>query len=212
MRRISIIVFTIILLTLTINPFSKSESTQNPPGEIKLDNLIVTNIEKEHNSEEVVDPDYLKVAEITGWDIELATYFVTECRWRGVSVFEEALPISFVESSYRFDAINHNSNGTSDFGLFQINQINHKFLVDKLKEEQYMFDDWNFLDPHLNIAAGVYYISYIKDKYNISDNTKLYSVYNRGYAGAKQYASRNGTYVTSYSQKVNAVKKELIKY
>lgn len=212
MRRISIIIFTIILLTLTINPFSKSESTQNPPGEIKLDNLIVTNIEKEHNSEEVVDPDILKVMSITGWNEDIAIYFVTECRWRGVSVFEEALPIIAVESRYKFDAINHNSNGTSDYGLFQINQVNHKFLVDKLKEEQYFFDDWNFLDPYLNIAAGVYYISYIKQQYNINDNTKLYSVYNRGYAGVKRYASRNGTYVTTYSQKVKQVKKELIKY
>jgi len=83
--------------------------------------------------------------------------------------------------------------------------------MDKLKEEQYNFDSQHMLNPYLNIAAGIYYISYLKDRYKLEDH-QLYSSYHLGVNGSKNYASRQGTYETKYSKKVKEIKKELTKY
>ena len=205
-----IIITAVLLVILVINPFqTQSETLPSHNNTLTIEPESIPTIH--YNSEQPVDPDILKVMEITNWDEDIATYFVTEARWRGVSVFAEALPIAYIESRYKFDVINHNKNGTKDYGLFQINTVNHNFLMDKLNEEEYFFDSYDMLDPYLNIVAGIYYIAYLKNQYNIGGH-RLFSTYNRGYVGANQYASRNGTYVTAYSKRVKEIKKQLTDY
>lgn len=161
---------------------------------------------------ELIDYDYLRVAEITGWDIEVAKYFVTEARIRNVSVFEEALPILTIETgnTYGFDLVNKNTNGTCDKGLFQINDLTYKDVVRMLKEEGREFNSWSRLDFEFNVAAGLCWIAFLKEQYGLEEDS-LFTSYNRGVSGAKYYASRNGTYETEYSRKVQKAKEEIIK-
>ena len=198
---------------------------QSEPLELELEPLNTiciggSGIETfEHNttdtggSEEDINPDYIKVSEITGWDEKIVKYFVDEAEYRGVSVFEEALPIISIETgnTYRFDLVNNNTNGTSDIGTFQINDITYPYIVKSLKNEGREFDSWCRFDPQFNIAAGVFWLSHLKNYYNLEDEV-LFTSYNRGVMGAKNYASRNGTYVTNYSKTVKSISDDLTSY
>jgi len=159
-----------------------------------------------------IDPDVIKVQQITNWDLETATYFVNEANTRNVSVFEEALPIASIESggTYSFNAVHKNSNGTIDKGLFQINDVTYLGIVKQLKAEGREFNSWDRSDPEFNIAAGVFWISFLKGNYQLEGH-RLFTSYNRGVCGARQYASRCGTYETKYSREVNAIKNDLLK-
>lgn len=50
-----------------------------------------------------VVPDYVQVSQITKWNLEISKYFVSEAKLRGVSVWEEALPIISVETNGTYD-------------------------------------------------------------------------------------------------------------
>lgn len=106
------------------------------------------------------------------------------------------LAVMFVESSYRTDVISI----TNDYGLMQINKINHKWLG-KLLE----IDD--FLDPVQNMKAGVYlYSSYmLSAEGNIHKSAMMYKC---GEYGAKRLFDR-GIYENTYSRKVVKVMGEL---
>ncbi len=65
---------------------------------------------------------------------------------------EQALCIALNESGYRADAINHNTNGTADVGVFQINDIHGMSWDDRLdaraniqkaKEIRDAWGNWN---------------------------------------------------------------------
>jgi hypothetical protein len=159
-----------------------------------------------------IDPDILKVQQITNWDLETSTYFVEQAKGRGVKVFDEALPIACIESggTYRFDAIHTNKDGSTDGGLFQLNDITYKEIVKQLKAEDRNFNSWDRNNPEFNIAGGIYWIAYLKNNHNLEEHS-LFTSYNRGVYGAKQYASRSGTYESKYSRKVNKIKNELLK-
>jgi hypothetical protein len=161
---------------------------------------------------EPINPDIQKVQEITNWDLEIATYFVEEANIRNVNIFEEALPLACIETggTYDFNLVNYNTNGTTDGGLFQLNSITYKEIVKQLKAQGREFDSWDRNDPYVNIAGGIYWIAYLKDKHNLEDEA-LFTSYNRGVHGAKQYASRSGTYETRYSREVMRIRTELIK-
>lgn len=166
------------------------------------------------NVPEPVYKDYHRVAQITGWDIEIAKYFVSEAEYRGVDVFEKALPIIYVETQekpFSFDLINYNSNGTTDEGLFQINTITNKEIVKYLKAENREFNPWNRLEPYYNIAAGLFWLGYLQNTYGLEGDS-LFTCYNMGVAGGNYYASRNGTYESGYSRKVAKAKRILTDY
>lgn len=94
------------------------------------------------------------------------------------------------ESDYRTDLIS----GTNDYGIMQINAINHP----RLQEELGITD---FLDPEQNIACGAYLIGELLDKYD-GDLHRALTSYNRGITGANRYAEKNGTYESSYSTSI----------
>ena len=111
-----------------------------------------------------IDPDILKVQQITNWDLETSTYFVEQAKGRGVKVFDEALPIACIESggTYRFDAIHTNKDGSIDGGLFQLNTITYQEIKKQLEVEGWEFECWERIDPKFNISAGMYWIRYLK--------------------------------------------------
>lgn len=94
------------------------------------------------------------------------------------------------ESDYRADLVS----GTDDYGIMQINTINHP----RLREELGITD---FLDPEQNIACGAYMIGELLDKFD-GDIHRALTSYNRGEAGARRYAENNGTYESSYSTSI----------
>ena len=90
------------------------------------------------------------------------------------------------ESDYRTDLVS----GTDDYGIMQINAINHP----RLREELGVTD---FLDPEQSITCGAYMIGELLDKFD-GDIHRALTSYNRGEAGARRYAENNGTYESSY--------------
>ena len=79
---------------------------------------------------------------------------------------------------------------TNDYGLMQINKINHEWLSDKLEIT-------DFLDEEQNIHAGVFMLSLYLHKYG--DIDKALMAYNMGENGAKKHWDA-GTYTTHYTR------------
>lgn len=96
-----------------------------------------------------------------------------------------------VESSFRTNAVS----STSDYGLMQINKINHEWL-----SEKYGITD--FLDPYQNVLCG---ITMLSQHYNrFQDMDKSLMAYNLGATGAKRMWDK-GIYETSYTRKIKTV-------
>ena len=108
---------------------------------------------------------------------------------------DEEVPISLVlamietESNFNPEIIS----STNDYGLMQINKINHE----RLKEEYRVAD---MLNPYQNTFCGIKIIaSYVK-KYD-GDFNKVLMAYNMGDFGANR-AWSNGITSTKYSKKI----------
>lgn len=114
--------------------------------------------------------------------------FVEADRWNVPP--ELLLAMMDQESDYRTDAIS----STGDFGIMQINQINHQRL-------RYEIGVTDFMDPSQSIACGAYMIGELLDKYD-GDLHHALTAYNRGESGAQTYYRRNGTYETEYSRNI----------
>ena len=120
-------------------------------------------------------------------DEDIQKYVNSLCEEYGVE-FNLAMALIFTESSFRADA----KSGTSDFGLMQINKINHEWLSKELGIT-------DFLDPYQNIKAGMYILGGLHKKY---DNMhRILMSYNMGEGGARK-AWNNGVYCTDYSNKI----------
>ena len=96
-----------------------------------------------------------------------------------------------VESEFAIDAIS----STGDYGIMQINQVNHAWLA-----QQYEIND--IMDPAQNIKAGAIMlgIAYSQAEGDIS---KALMIYNMGAGGAKKKFEQ-GIFETEYSRKVLA--------
>lgn len=96
------------------------------------------------------------------------------------------------ESSFRADVISK----TNDYGLMQINTINHEWLSETLGVS-------NFLDPYENILCGIYIISGHLEKTDGNIELALMR-YNCGATGARRLWEQ-GIYSTSYSRSIMAL-------
>ena len=107
---------------------------------------------------------------------------------------DEELPVSLIlamietESGFNPEVISK----TNDYGLMQLNKINHEWL-----NEQYRAAD--MLNPYQNIFCGVKIISSFVKKYD--DYGKALMAYNMGDYGARK-AWENGVTSTKYSEKI----------
>lgn len=101
---------------------------------------------------------------------------------------ELVLSLIEVESGFDSDVISR----TDDYGLMQINAINHEWLNESIGVE-------DFLNPKENIHAGVYILSYLCHKYE--DYHLALMAYNYGEGRAKYYWDK-GIYTSKYSEKV----------
>ncbi len=86
------------------------------------------------------------------------------------------------ESEFTTDAVS----STGDYGLMQINQVNHKDGVD-------------YLDPYQNISEGMMLLDYLFDKYD--DPALVLMAYNMGEKGASGLW-KQGIYNTDYVNEI----------
>lgn len=138
------------------------------------------------------------VEEVTYYDVPLShslQRFIYEV------CADEDVPVSLViamidkESEFNPEAVSD----TGDYGLMQINTVNHEAL-----EEQYRSAD--MLNPYQNVFCGVKVISsYLKTYEN--DYNKALMAYNMGNYGASR-AWENGIESTSYTEDILSLMNE----
>lgn len=123
-------------------------------------------------------------------DFEFQNYIRKICEANDVPMTLILAMIS-AESSFRPNIISK----TNDYGLMQINVVNHDWLSDK-------YGVTDFLDPHQNVFCGLQmYLEYFR-KYN--DVNKALMAYNIGESGARKLWNK-GIYETDYTRKVMSV-------
>ncbi len=130
-----------------------------------------------------------------GLSEELQKYTFQQCKKNGLE-FELVLAVMQVESNFKSDLISR----TNDYGLMQINKVNHEWL----KKELGVTD---FLDPKQNIDCGIYMLKELFDKY--SDEHKVLMAYNFGEGGMKRNWKK-GVRSSKYSRKVLQTRERLV--
>lgn len=126
-------------------------------------------------------------------DFELQDFIRDICARNGISM-SLVLALISVESSFRPGVVSK----TNDYGLMQINSINHEWL-----SEKYGITD--FLDPYQNIFCGVTMLSQHLAKYE--DETKALMAYHHGATGAKRLWDK-GVYETEYTNRILEIKEK----
>ncbi|NLE27069.1 MAG: lytic transglycosylase domain-containing protein [Clostridiaceae bacterium] len=127
---------------------------------------------------------------------ELQEYTFGLCKENDLD-YEMVLAMMDRESDYREKMISK----TNDYGLMQINEVNHGWLKTELGIE-------DFLDAEQNILAGVRMLSELTGKYE--DPHQALMAYNSGEAGAKRLWGQGKT-TSEYSRSIMARAEELRK-
>ena len=122
---------------------------------------------------------------------DLQDYIREQCERQGISM-SLVIALIEVESSFQADVISR----SDDYGLMQINVINHGWLY-----EEYGITD--FLDPYNNILCGITILSQHYERYG--DETKALMAYNMGATGAKRNWDK-GIFETTYTRKIQSAK------
>lgn len=99
------------------------------------------------------------------------------------------------ESNYNPDVISK----TNDYGLMQINEINHPYL-----QEQLGITD--FTEPYGNVRAGMFILRKLFEKYETPE--KVLMAYNMGETGASRLW-KQGIFEINYSKSVLQIQQEL---
>ena len=166
------------LLTWSIGVMTKAE-------EPKKDDATVTETVKPIVWGDIVESAFVPLD--VPMDEELQQYTYSLCHAYDVD-FRLVMALINQESSFQTDIISK----TNDFGLMQINQINHKWLSEKLGIT-------DFSDPYQNIHCGVYILSDLLQKYE--EPSKALMAYNMGETGAARLWEK-GIYETTYSKNI----------
>lgn len=161
------ILITIVLAAVLTIPFIP------PPEEPEI--YAAEQTEVETIEEQGFDP----------WDIplsdDLQQHIHSLCEKYDVS-YAMVIAMIDVESSFDSKAVS----STSDYGLMQINSINHKGNMD-------------YLNPYDNVEHGIKALHRLAKKYNEADLVAM--CWNCGETGAKKLW-KQGIYSTEYSEKV----------
>ncbi|BBK22747.1 hypothetical protein Aargi30884_16500 [Amedibacterium intestinale] len=126
-------------------------------------------------------------------ETELQDYIRKECDEMNVEM-ELVLAIMKVESDFNSEVISD----TNDYGLMQINIVNHESLQKKLSI-------YDFLDPYDSARAGIYMLSGLDWCEN---DVQRLMCYNMGVSGAKRAWSK-GIHETEYTKRVLEAKNEM---
>lgn len=96
------------------------------------------------------------------------------------------------ESGFQSDIIS----GTGDYGLMQINQMNHQWLSEILGVT-------DFLDAKQNVRSGLFVLRKLFEKYG-NDTHKVLMAYNMGEYGASELWEQE-IFSTAYTEKVSEI-------
>ena len=99
------------------------------------------------------------------------------------------------KNGYQPDAVSN----TNDYGLMQINKVNHGYITDEIGVT-------NYLDPYENVRAGMFILRKLFEKYETPE--KVLMAYNLGESGAKALWDK-GVFETNYSKSVQRIQSEL---
>lgn len=100
------------------------------------------------------------------------------------------------ESSFQADVIS----GSGDYGLMQINKINHPYITETLGIT-------DFLEPYNNIRSGMFILRKLFEKYETPE--KVLMAYNMGETGASRLWEQ-GIFESNYSKKVLQYQQQFI--
>lgn len=120
-------------------------------------------------------------------DDEIQQMILERCEKYNID-FAFAMAVIFKESSFKPSVVSK----SNDYGLMQINKINHEWLSEKLGIT-------DFLDPEQNVTAGLYMLRDLFEKYE--DPAKVLMAYNLGETGAKRLWVQN-IYSTDYAERI----------
>lgn len=129
--------------------------------------------------------DVIEERDFEPWDIPLSDnlqqHIHSLCEKYDVS-YAMVIAMIDVESGFNSKAVS----STNDYGLMQINAINHK-------------ENTDYLDPYDNVEQGIKALHRLAKKYNEADLVLM--CWNCGETGAKKLW-KQGIYSTEYSEKV----------
>lgn len=108
--------------------------------------------------------------------------------------FTLAMAIIKQESDFQPEVISP----TNDYGLMQINEMNHEYLSGELGIT-------DFLDPHQNVKAGMFVLRKLFEKYETPE--KVLMAYNMGEHGATRLWEQ-GIFEVNYSKNVMQIQAE----
>lgn len=100
------------------------------------------------------------------------------------------------ESGFKADVIS----GSNDYGLMQINKINHPYITETLGIT-------DFLEPYNNVRSGMFILRKLFEKYETPE--KALMAYNMGETGASRLWEQ-GIFETNYSKKVLQYQQQFI--
>ena len=103
--------------------------------------------------------------------------------------FALTMAVIYRESSFRTNIVSADG---GDYGLMQINKINHNWLSETLGIT-------DFLDPEQNVTAGLYMLSNLFKKYD--NPAQVLMAYNMGESGARRLW-KQGIYSTDYAEDI----------
>jgi len=147
-----------------------------------------------------VRPEYNVIDKLSS---SVLDYIYQQSKSSGLS-YETVLAIADVESEFDVNA----KSPTSDYGLFQLNKRNHKWL-----SELAGIDNLNPLNPKHNTRMATVYLSYLHEHYRelgySEGNIEKYQIasYHRGIRGVEKYV--DDVNQDSYYLKVMKAEKEI---
>jgi soluble lytic murein transglycosylase-like protein len=113
--------------------------------------------------------------------------------------------------TYNPNLKHRNRNGTTDYGLMQLNNGGTMQWLAKMIG----IDDFDWSNPKHNLRAGVWYLKYLKDTWTADgygkDNNLMELValaYNMGYGNAKSYIKSHDVFEWEYVNKIYIYEKE----
>lgn len=164
---------------------SQAESNIEPP----LESIEITVSDEEIEPIPPKEEVYYDVP----LDTELQDYIREICESNDVPM-TLVLALISVESSFRPNIIS----ATNDYGLMQINAVNHEWLTEK-------YGITDFLDPYQNVYCGVVILSQHLAK--CEDEHMALMAYHFGATGAKRLWDK-GVYATEYTNRIIEIKEK----
>lgn len=141
-----------------------------------------------HNKEMTFDEFDKYILSDCPLDPELQKFIFETCKQENIDYYLEMALIQ-VESNYETDIISE----SNDYGLMQINKINHK-------------DGRDYLDPETNITEGSVILGDLLNKYDTLEMALM--AYNMGETKASELWAQ-GIYSSEYSRHIIAVYSDL---